>query len=148
MRYLFPIFALVVAVSPIAAQDALPPAPYAYAQLDDPVQEAAAVELMETLRCIKCQSQSIIDSDAPLAGDMRHQVRSRIAAGEDPEEIRQWLIDRYGEYVSYAPRVSATTWPLFAIPLLLLIFAVAAMMRRVGRSSQTEHAPTTYEDNF
>ena len=76
---------------PAAAQDSLPPAPYAYRQLDDPQQEAAAQDLMETLRCLKCQSQSIADSDAPMAGDMRHQVRIRIAAGESPEEVRGWL---------------------------------------------------------
>ena len=60
---------------PLAAQQSMPPAPYAYRQLDDPAQEAAAQELMETLRCLTCQSQSIADSDAPMAGDMRHQVR-------------------------------------------------------------------------
>ena len=73
------------------AQDALPPAPYAYRQLDDPAQEAAAQELMETIRCLTCQSQSIADSDAPMAGDMRSEVRQRIAAGEDPEAIRRML---------------------------------------------------------
>ncbi|MGN6499099.1 MAG: cytochrome c-type biogenesis protein, partial [Tsuneonella sp.] len=61
------------------AQDALPPAPYAYRQLDNPALEARAQALMETLRCLKCQSQSIADSDAPMAGDMRSQVRLRIA---------------------------------------------------------------------
>src|SRR5690606_41315504 len=81
---------------PTAAQDSLPPAPYAYQQLEDPALEAQAQALMETLRCLKCQSQSIADSDAPMAGDMRHQVRTRIAAGEDPEQIRAWLIERYG----------------------------------------------------
>lgn len=74
--------------APLAAQDTMPPAPYAYRQLDDPAQEAKAQALMETLRCLKCQSQSIADSDAPMAGDMRHQVRTRIAAGEQPEAIR------------------------------------------------------------
>ena len=69
---------------------------------------------METLRCLNCQSQSIADSDAPMAGDMRNQVRERIAAGEEPEAIRAWLIERYGDYVSYAPRVTRLTWPLFA----------------------------------
>jgi hypothetical protein len=67
----------------VTAQDTMPPAPYAYRQLDDPAQEARAQALMETLRCLKCQSQSIADSDAPMAGDMRSQVRQRIAAGED-----------------------------------------------------------------
>lgn len=122
--------------TPLAAQDAVPPAPYAYRQLADPAQEAKAAELMETLRCLKCQSQSIADSDAPMAGDMRHQVRTRIAAGEEPEAIRQWLIDRYGEYVSYAPRMTNATWPLFAIPLLLLLVAGAILWRRIGRKSE------------
>lgn len=118
---------------PLSAQDAMPPAPYAYRQLDDPVLEARAHALMQTLRCLKCQSQSIADSDAAMAGDMRHQVRTRIAAGEDPEAIRAWLIERYGDYVSFEPVVSATTWPLFAVPLALLLAAVAVILRRVGR---------------
>ncbi len=64
--------ALVLALAlPATAQQSMPPAPYAYRQLDDPAQEQAAQELMETLRCLKCQSQSIADSDAPMAGDMR-----------------------------------------------------------------------------
>lgn len=116
---------------PVTAQDTMPPAPYAYRQLDDPALEARAQGLMETLRCLKCQSQSIADSDAPMAGDMRHQVRSRIAAGEDPEAIRAWLIERYGDYVSYEPKVSATTWPLFAAPVALLLVAALVLWRRL-----------------
>jgi cytochrome c-type biogenesis protein CcmH len=116
----------------LAAQDTMPPAPYAYRQLDDPAQEARAQALMETLRCLKCQSQSIADSDAPMAGDMRSQVRQRIAAGEDPEAIRAWLIERYGDYVSYAPRVTTLTWPLFVLPLILLVLAAALLRRRFG----------------
>ena len=121
--------------APALADSSLPPAPYAYRQLDDPAKEAKAKELMESLRCVQCQGQSIADSDAPIAGDMRHQVRTRIAAGEDPEAIRAWLVERYGDYVSYAPRVTAATWPLFAAPLLLLAFALVMMRRRfAGRS--------------
>ncbi|MFA7603693.1 MAG: cytochrome c-type biogenesis protein [Novosphingobium sp.] len=115
-------------VSPLAAQDTMPPAPYAYRQLDDPAQEAQAQALMETLRCLKCQSQSIADSDAPMAGDMRSQVRQRIAAGEEPEAIRAWLVERYGDYVSYAPRMTPLTWPLFVLPIVLL--ALAALLLR------------------
>ena len=121
--------ALVVAL-PVAAQQTMPPAPFAYRQLENPAQEQAAQELMETLRCLKCQSQSIADSDAPMAGDMRHQVRTRLLAGESPEQIRSWLIQRYGDYVSYKPAVSATTWPLFAIPMLLIAVAGAILLRR------------------
>ena len=121
------------AIAPLSAQDAVPPAPFAYRQLDNPGEEALAQELMETLRCLTCQSQSIADSDAPMAGDMRHQVRIRIAAGESPEEIRSWLMQRYGDYVSYRPEVSATTWPLFAVPVLILIAALAIFRRRFAR---------------
>lgn len=118
---------------PLQAQDSMPPAPYAYNQLDDPRLEAEASALMQTLRCLKCQSQSIADSDAPMAGDMRHQVRSRILAGESPSQIRRWLVARYGDYVSYEPEVSATTWPLFAIPALLILIVALVLLRRLGR---------------
>lgn len=120
---------------PAAAQDALPPAPYAYRQLEDPKLEAKATELMHTLRCVRCQSQSIADSDAPIAGDMRSQVRLRIKAGEDPEAIRSWLIERYGDYVSYAPRVTSLTWPLFAAPLGLLLLALVLLRKRFTRGT-------------
>ena len=133
MRLLAAIVALLCA-GPVVAQDAMPPAPFAYRQLEDPAQEAEAQALMETLRCLKCQSQSIADSDAPMAGDMRHQVRTRIASGEEPEAIRAWLVARYGDYVSYAPTVSGTTWPLFAVPLLLLAVAGAILWRRFRRA--------------
>ncbi len=118
---------------PGQAQDTMPPAPYAFTQLEDPALEAEATALMHTLRCLKCQSQSIADSDAPMAGDMRHQVRSRILAGESPAEIRRWLIARYGDYVSYEPEVSATTWPLFAVPVLVILVVAGVLLRRLGR---------------
>lgn len=135
MKRVLLLLALLLAWSvsaPGVAQDTMPPAPYAYRQLDDPRQEAKAQELMETLRCLKCQSQSIADSDAPMAGDMRSQVRMRIAAGEDPEAIRAWLVERYGDYVSYAPRVTSLTWPLFVVPLVLLAIAALLLRRRFG----------------
>jgi len=132
------LLALLLAMLPIAApaQDSLPPAPYAYRQLDDPALEREARDLMETLRCLTCQSQSIADSDAPMAGDMRHQVRTRLAGGESPEQVRGWLIARYGDYISYRPAVSAATWPLFAVPVLLLLVAVVVVARRLGRGAR------------
>ena len=126
--------AVLVLAAPLAAQDQLPPAPLAYRQLEDPAQEAKAQALMETLRCLKCQSQSIADSDAPMAGDMRHQVRTRIAAGEDPEAIRAWLVERYGDYVSYAPQNKPIMWPLFAAPLMILVLAAILLRGRFRRS--------------
>ena len=109
-----------LAAEPALAQSNLPAARYANTQLEDPRQEAKAKALMETLRCLVCQGQSIADSDADMAGDMRSLVRERIAAGESPDAIRAWLIERYGEWVSYKPPVEPLTWPLWAAPLLLL----------------------------
>lgn len=117
---------------PSAAQDALPPAPYAYRELDDPRQEAAARALMHDLRCVTCQGQSIADSDAPMAGDMRHLVRTRIAAGQNAEEVRGWLEQRYGDYISYRPSFGWTTWPLFVVPVLLGLIALVVTLRRVN----------------
>jgi cytochrome c-type biogenesis protein CcmH len=131
MRWLA-ILLLALAV-PAFANDTLPPAPYAYRQLDDPKLEAKADALMETLRCLTCQSQSIADSDASMAGDMRNEIRQRIAAGEQPEHIRQWLIARYGDYISYEPRVTRVTWPLFAVPIALLAIGVLIVVRRLRR---------------
>ena len=112
------------ASAPALADSRMPPAEYSYTQLPDPRQEAKAAALMQTLRCIVCQGQSIADSDAEMAGDMRALVRDRIKAGEEPEAIRRWLIGRYGNWVSYDPPVEPATWPLWAAPLLLLAAGV------------------------
>jgi cytochrome c-type biogenesis protein CcmH len=117
-RLAFFLFCLLAA--PALAQSNLPPARYANTQLEDPGQEAKAKALMETLRCLVCQGQSIADSEADMAGDMRALVRERIAAGESPDAIRAWLIERYGEWVSYKPPVEPLTWPLWAAPLCLV----------------------------
>lgn len=124
--------ALVLAV-PAGADDKMPPAPYAYVQLENPAQEAEARALMDTLRCVQCQGQSIADSDAQIAGDLRNQVRLRIKAGEKPDAIRAWLIDRYGDYVSFEPRLNSRTWPLFAAPMVMLLFAGFVLRRRFAK---------------
>lgn len=120
----------------LRAQTALPPAPYANRQLSDPALERKAKALMETIRCLTCQSQSIADSNASMAGDLRSEIRQRIAAGEQPEHIRAWLIERYGDWISYAPTSDPILWPLWAAPLLLLLFGgllVRGRLRRKGK---------------
>ena len=117
---------------PAFADSQLPAAAYANVQLADPRQEARAATLMATLRCLVCQGQSIADSDAEMAGDMRALVRTRIAAGEEPEAVRGWLVERYGNWVSYKPPVSPVTWPLWAAPLLF-VAAGAWLARRQFR---------------
>ena len=110
-----------MAAAPALADSLLPPARYANVQLPDPRQERQAKALMETIRCLVCQGQSIADSNAEMAGDMRSLIRERIAAGESPESIRAWLVSRYGEWVTYRPGLEPATWPLWAAPVLLLL---------------------------
>ncbi|WP_232494203.1 cytochrome c-type biogenesis protein [Novosphingobium kaempferiae] len=132
MKRLIAFIALALA-APAFAQEEQSTAPYAYRQLSDPAKEAKAQDLMETLRCLQCQGQSIADSDAPIAGSMRSLVRERIAAGETPEQIRTWLIERYGDYVSYAPQLTGLTWPLFAVPAVLMLIAFLLLRRRFSK---------------
>lgn len=132
MKGLLFAFALLIG-TPALADSNLPPAYWAYRQLPDPRQEAKAQALMEELRCLVCQGQSIADSDAELAGDMRDLVRRRIADGEKPEAIRAWLIERYGDWISYRPTAEPINWPLWATPVILLIFGGAMVASRIRR---------------
>jgi len=124
---------LLFLATPALADSNLPAARWANEQLPDPRQEAQAAALMEELRCLVCQGQSIADSNAELAGDMRAMVRQRIAAGEKPEVVRTWLIERYGNWVSYRPPVEPVTWPLWAAPLLLLLAGAWLLRKRLVR---------------
>jgi cytochrome c-type biogenesis protein CcmH len=127
---LLALLALLVA-APAAADSNMPPAYWAYRQLPDPRQEAKAQALMAELRCLVCQGQSIADSDAELASDMRDLVRRRIAEGQQPAEIRSWLVERYGTWISYRPAAEPTTWPLWLAPLTLLAIGLVLARRRI-----------------
>jgi cytochrome c-type biogenesis protein CcmH len=118
--------------SPLHADSDLPPAYWANRQLPNPAQEAKAAALMEELRCLVCQGQSIADSDAELAGDMRDLVRRRIAAGEAPSDVRRWLVQRYGIWISYRPSAEPAAWPLWLAPLGLLIVGAFLIRRRIS----------------
>ena len=122
MRLLLPL-ALIFA-GPAAAQSNVPPPALADTQLPDPAQERSAKALMETLRCLVCQGQSIADSDADMAGDMRSLVRQRIATGDNATQVRDWLVARYGDYVTYDPPMSAVTLPLWLTPIALLAIGI------------------------
>ena len=111
---------LLALATPLHADSLMPEAQLANTQLADPRQEAAAKALMLSIRCLVCQGQSIGDSDAELAADMRALIRQRIGRGEKPEAIRSWLIERYGDWVTYDPPMSWLTAPLWVAPLLLI----------------------------
>jgi cytochrome c-type biogenesis protein CcmH len=119
------------AASPALGDSNLPPAYWANRQLPNPKQEEQAQALMAELRCLVCQGQSIADSDAELAGDMRDLVRRRIAVGEKPSAIRGWLVQRYGSWISYKPTDEPAAWPLWLAPLVLLLAGAWLVRRRI-----------------
>ena len=95
--------------------------------LPDRAQELRARELSKELRCLVCQNQSIAESNAPLAGDLRRVVRERIAAGESDAEVLDYMVVRYGDWVLLKPPLKATTYLLWFGPILLLLLAAGAV---------------------
>ena len=93
-------------------------------QLSDPALEAKAREISKGLRCLVCQNQSIDDSDAELAVDLRRIVRERLSAGDDEAAIYDYVVERYGEYVLLRPRLNSGTLLLWVSPLVLLLLGV------------------------
>lgn len=137
IRALLALVLMLVAVDPLLADSARPPARLADTQLPDPKQEAEAQKLMLELRCLVCQGQSIADSNAEMAGDMRALVRRQIAEGSSPQQVREWLIARYGEYVTYDPPLSAATLPLWITPIAFIViglFLARASFKRRKRA--------------
>lgn len=128
------LLALLLAAPGTANADSLMPAArWANVQLPDPAQERQARELMDTVRCLVCAGQSVADSNAEMAGDMRSIIRERILAGQSPEQIRAWLISRYGEGISYQPQFDGKTAILFAMPFILLLAGLWLVRGRFRR---------------
>ena len=125
----------IILAAPALAQSSMPPAYWSNRQLPDERQEARAQALMAELRCVVCQGQSIADSDAEIAGDMRDLVRRRIAAGEQPSQIRSWLIERYGSWISYRPGDDPIAWPLWLAPIALLVLGAFLLRQRIRLKS-------------
>lgn len=102
-------------------------------KLEDPELQARYERLTEQLRCLVCQNQTIADSNADLAQDLRRQVREMLRAGRSDEEIAQYMVDRYGDFVLYKPRVRPSTWLLWGGPFVLLLIAVVSGLIIVRR---------------
>lgn len=102
----------------------------------DPVQQTRYERLSRELRCLVCRSETIADSNAQLAIDLRRQLRELMAAGKSDQEIIQYMTDRYGDYVLYKPPVAPRTWLLWAAPALLVIGGGIVAVIVISRKSK------------
>ena len=115
---------------------------------DDPVVEQRLHKLSQELRCLQCQNQTLADSPAGLAADLRREIREQIKAGKSDQEIKTFLTQRYGEFILYRPKVSPATYLLWFGPFLLLLVGLVVLFRYIKhrRDSITEQ-PLTAEDH-
>ncbi|MDX1556820.1 MAG: cytochrome c-type biogenesis protein, partial [Xanthomonadales bacterium] len=102
---------------------------------DNAADEARFLALATELRCLVCQNQTIADSDAPLAQDLRNEIHDMIVAGRSDEEIKAFMVERYGDFVLYRPPVRSNTIVLWTAPLILLLIGGGIMARAVRRRS-------------
>lgn len=109
-------------------------------QLDDPALESQARQIMKDLRCLVCQNQSIEDSNADLARDLRVVVRDRVAAGDSKQEVMAYMVARYGDWVLLKPPFSVRTWVLWLGPFILLLAGGFVAWRYMRRPSQSRGA--------
>jgi cytochrome c-type biogenesis protein CcmH len=136
-RFFFTLLAMWMLAGSALANEAAPLAA-------DPVLEARMTRITAELRCLVCQNQTIADSNADLAVDLRRQVREMLRKGDDDAKIIQYMTDRYGDFVLYRPPVKATTMLLWFGPALMLLFgfgALAVVMRRRARAAANQFEP-------
>jgi cytochrome c-type biogenesis protein CcmH len=129
--------ALILSALALMAAAPVPPAPREDAPLPDAGLEARAVAIDRSLRCVVCQNESIAESNAVLAADLRALVRERVVAGDTDDEVRAFMVARYGEFVLMKPRIEPATWILWFGPFGVLLLGGAGMaaylLRRRGQ---------------
>jgi len=114
--------------------------------MKNPALEARARALSEQLRCLVCQNESIDDSEAPLARDIRLLIRERIKEGESNDEVRAYLVSRYGDFILLKPPFQADTWLLWLSPALVLGLGLAAALYARRRAPRLTPALTAEEE--
>jgi len=134
--------ALILLATPALAQE---PASAPDRPLPDAAQEARAQALFKDVRCVVCQHESIADSPAGIAGDMRQRIREEIASGDSDAAVRQDLVRLYGDYVLFTPPVREGTWLLWFGPLMLVLLGAAALIV-FGRRKTGDSAPLSPDE--
>lgn len=113
----------------------------------DAAEERRFHDLLVELRCVMCQNQSLADSDAQIARDLRREVLVLMREGRSDAEIRDFLVERYGEFVLYRPRVSSTTWLLWFGPALVVLGGAVVAFRLSRRGARNASSPAPSDDD-
>ena len=142
IRFLLALLAVLILSGPAIAQE---PAAPPDQPLVSPGQEARAQRIFEVVRCVVCQHESIADSPAGIAGDMRRLVREEIASGATDQQVRDDLVRRYGDYVLFTPPVRTGTWLLWFGPALLAVLGGIALFV-FARRKTVETAPLSPDE--
>jgi cytochrome c-type biogenesis protein CcmH len=140
MKPLMAVLTALALLSGALAKEAVPLA-------EDPAVEQRMVKITEELRCLVCQNESLAGSQADLAKDLREEVRGLIRAGKSDEEVKEFLVSRYGDFVLYRPQVKPVTYLLWGGPFLLLILGIIALVRYLRRRNrQLPDTPLSAEE--
>jgi len=139
-RLLLPLLLLLLAVTAAIAKDAQPTG-------DDPALEQRLTKLSQELRCLVCQNETLADSRADLAEDLRREIREQMKAGKSDKEIVAFLTDRYGQFILYRPRVTPITYLLWFGPFVLLLAGLFLLFRYIKqRRDEITDRPLTADE--
>lgn len=117
----------------------LPHALAATPQFGDPVQEARYYDMIHIIRCPTCQNQNVAESEAPLARQLREHIEAQIKEGRSDQEITAYLVERYGDFITYAPPFAARTWLLWLAPFAVMAATLTLWLMRRRPRTPTEH---------
>ena len=141
MKPIFFMLILVFGIQFASAKDAVPLA-------DDPVTEQRLISISEEMRCLVCQNESLAGSRSDLANDLRAEIRSLIRDGKTDDQIRSFMVERYGDFVLYRPPVKPLTWLLWIGPFVILAFGIAGLLTYLRRRNTLVTSKTlTADDN-
>jgi len=139
MKPLISILLLMFACHGLMANEAAPLA-------EDPVVEQRLIGISEEMRCLVCQNESLAGSRSDLANDLRAQIRTMIKAGKSDAEIRQYMVDRYGDFVLYRPPVKPTTWLLWLGPFTILLIGILGLFAYLRKRNTSIDSKTLSDD--
>jgi cytochrome c-type biogenesis protein CcmH len=114
---------------------------------DDPVTEQRLIGISEEMRCLVCQNESLAGSRSDLANDLRREIRTLIQEGKSDDQIRTFMVERYGDFVLYRPPVKPITWLLWIGPFVILIIGIVGLLRYLRRRNQAMPSTTLSEED-